>query len=208
MTCSRPRCDHDAANLGLCHSHYGKAYRARLGSAGAMRRVDPAPVIRHINLLRSRGWSWNAIGDAAGIAPSVAHQLVSGKHPKVARTSAVAILAIKPVLIESGILVHHIGTRRRVDALACMGWSVRLIEERAGLRPRTIVASLYRERVTALVAARVAKVYAELSGKQGPAVNTITLARKRGCQGPMAWEYADMDDPKARPFQGFYRESA
>jgi lambda repressor-like predicted transcriptional regulator len=207
MKCAA-RCDREATTLGWCGRHYSKAWRLGIGAAGAQRRVDPAEVIAHIHLLRERGWSWQAIGDTAGVAMSVPHQLVSGKHPKVSRVSAQAILAIDPVPVESGILVHHVGTRRRVDALARMGWPVRLIEERAGLQPRTLVAALYRERVTALVSARVAKVYAELSSLQGPSRLAASLACSRGALVPMAWEYADIDDPKAKPFQGFYRESA
>lgn len=203
MKCAA-RCDREAEILGWCKPHYNKAHRLGIGDAGKQRRVDPQETIRHIAVLRARGWTWRAIGDAAGVAMSVPHQMVSGGHPKVALTSARAILAITPAWVETRRIVDPAGTRRRVDAMAALGWPLWLVEQRAGLAFRSVSCALSRGRVTALVASRVATVYDELSTKKGPSPSAAGRARVRGSHPPFAWDYVDIDDPKSKPYGGFW----
>lgn len=206
MKCAA-RCDREAETLDWCKPHYNKARRLAIGAAGKQRRVAPEAVIRHIAVLRERGWSWRAIGEAAGVAMSVPHQLFSGRHPKISLPSAQAILGIEPGWVETRILVDATGTRRRVEALAVMGWPLWTVEERAGLKRRTVSCALSRGRITAMVASRVAAVYGELNTARGPSLGAAGRARVRGFVPPAAWDYVNIDDPQAKPFQGF-REAA
>lgn len=202
MKCSA-RCDREAEILDWCKPHYNKAHRLGLGDAGKQRRVDPEPVARHIAVLRARGWTWRAIGAASGLAVSVAHQLYNGRHPKIALSSAQAILAIEPVWLESRVLVDPAGTRRRVDALALLGWPLWEVESRAGFAVRSVATALSRRRVTAFIASRVARVYGELHATPGTSLGAAGRARVRGAFPAMAWDYTDIDNPQAKPFQGF-----
>lgn len=207
MKCAA-RCDREAEILDWCKPHYNKAHRLGVGDAGKQRRVDPAQAISHVSVLRARGWTWRAIGEAAGLAMSVPHQMVQGRHPKIALSSARALLAITPTWVESRILVDPAGTRRRVDALAYLGWPLHVVEERAGFRHRTVSCALSRGRVTALIASRVARVYDDLHILQGASRCAAGRAKARGVHPPAAWDYVDIDDPKAKPFQGFYSKGA
>jgi lambda repressor-like predicted transcriptional regulator len=199
--CSRPTCGENVHALKLCRAHYVKHYRA---GHGDYRRVDPSEVVEHIARLRDRGWTWTMLGEASGLAQSVAYQVANGIRKKVSRYAATRLLAIPVVWVESPIIVDIAGTRRRVQALSRMGWPADMIAARADLSETTLRHALGRDRITARIATRIARVYDELSEVRGPSSRAAARAANRGYAPPAAWDDDTIDDPRTKP-QGVRR---
>jgi hypothetical protein len=123
----------------------------------------------------------------------------------VARTArAILAVPLKPHPSRRG--TNNAGTRRRVEALAWMGWTVRDIAQRAGI-PRTSLTHLASGRpVSHAVALGVACVYDDLAGVQGTSAHARSKARRYRYAPPAAWDDDTIDDPNAHP-QGIRRPS-
>jgi hypothetical protein len=153
--------------------------------------------------LRRLGWTWEQIGIAAGLAPTVAYNIVAGRqHQRVIVDTEQAILSVALAPVESHRGVDATGTRRRMQALAWMGWSTVNLSHRVGLRPATLHTLTYRGTVSTRTARRVAHVYQQLSHLTGPSQQSATKARKAGHAPPMAWDDNTIDDPAAHPDYG------
>lgn len=108
----------------------------------------------------------------------------------IQRTSAVGPMRI-PVL----------GTRRRLQALAALGWRYSDIADRMGVAKCRIghLAVGVNPTVHRDTAAAVAAVYEQLSMTVGPSQYNRTLAAGRGWAPPLAWDDDRIDDPAGRP---------
>lgn len=97
--------------------------------------------------------------------------------------------------------VDSTGTRRRLQALAVLGWRWRDIGDRLGVswQGAQRLALLDRD-VHVTTRNRVAAVYRELCDRPGPSAVTARRAAGKGWHGPLAW--ADIDDPACRPDTG------
>jgi hypothetical protein len=92
------------------------------------------------------------------------------------------------------------GTRRRVQALAAIGWPAHLLAAELGLADGRSVRQLGNGRkVTPAVAARVRQLYDRLSMTPGPSAVSRRRAEAAGWAPPLAWEYRNIDAPKSRP---------
>ena len=103
-------------------------------------------------------------------------------------------------------IVSTLGTRRRIESLAWLGWSRAAIAERVGIQATNMTRLLYGDTLTAALAARFAKLYDELSmefptGNPQAIANTRNRARQRGAVPPLAWD--DIDDPAEVPSLGW-----
>lgn len=193
-TCARPACGGPARSRGYCEPHYRK-----LLSAGWFGRCDGTNALAHVTKLRELGWTWQAIGKAGGIAHSIPHGLWLGKHHRLTFDSERRIMSVPLVRFARRVSVPAVGTRRRVRALARMGWPCREVALRAGVLPATLNTIVHRVSISASIASRVARVYEEISHLQGPSSVCRGQAIARGFPAPASWDYADMDDPAARP---------
>lgn len=200
MKCKAIACEVNASIRGFCCKHY---WRRR--AHGEFGRVDAGPTLRHLKALRKAGWTWTEIDTASNTVASA--YLASGRTKRVLRDTEAKILAVK-VTQRPSRMVSVVGIRRRVEALAWMGWPIETVAKLAGMSVSTLCPPPKRKVVLAETVARLEAVYAKHSGKDGPSIPTAKRAVVRGYQPPMAWEYADIDDPKAKPFQGFYAEEA
>lgn len=94
------------------------------------------------------------------------------------------------------------GTRRRIRALACLGWDTATLSRRVG-RDRTFLSKTLRTpSLTAETVELVQRLYDELSmtwctGRY--ANRTASRARQLGWSPPLAWDDETIDDPKSRP---------
>jgi hypothetical protein len=90
-------------------------------------------------------------------------------------------------------------TRRRLQALAAIGWPWAELNERLGYGPRTqrISGLLVAEHVHVDMERRVAALYEELHMTKGPSSMTRQRAVKKGWAPPMAWD--NIGDPWCRP---------
>jgi len=102
-------------------------------------------------------------------------------------------------------LVDATGTRRRLEALAALGWSATQIGwhlHRPYASSRSLVSSWrHRSRrvIDARTAAQVAEVYEQLRHRRGTSGKVRVHALKAGCLPPDAWDGLDIDDPTADP---------
>jgi hypothetical protein len=98
-------------------------------------------------------------------------------------------------------LVDNTGTRRRLQALAAIGWSPRDLAERLGCEYTQVqhLRGPQYPRVTRSNAEKVAAVYEELQGTPGPSQHSRNWAEKFGWAPPQAWDDAAIDDPAAEP---------
>jgi len=95
------------------------------------------------------------------------------------------------------VIIPALGTHRRLQALAVLGWSASHVAARVGMsgaRMRQIVAA---DRITKENAVRIGSVYEELWNVEAPrssATNrTRSRARRLGWLPPMAWDDIDTD---------------
>ena len=101
------------------------------------------------------------------------------------------------------------GSRRRVQALIALGWSVRNIAERLGGTEMVVTHILTRPTITAAKAKRVAQVFDQMSMRLPPDTTpderrAISRSRNRaareGWVTPLAWD-DDIDNPDATPYR-------
>ncbi len=100
---------------------------------------------------------------------------------------------------QPALVVSSLGTARRLQALAAIGWSVIALADQLGYH-RSGVANLQvrrRAQILRSTADRVAEVYERLSMTLGPAdVRTRKRAARLGWAPPLAWD--DIDSPTGR----------
>lgn len=106
--------------------------------------------------------------------------------------------------------VSPVGTRRRIRALAAIGWRMEDIAEALGYPPthEPVVSLMRRERITRRLARRTAEAYERLSLTDGPSSRVRCNAKKRGWHPPSAWFGVDIDDPQATPDPGWQETRA
>lgn len=200
--CRCPECS--TANRRYC-----KTYRLRVAAVnGDTLRIPVTRVEQHIRAWTQRGWSQRQIADAVGCSDRVIHNILTGSvraiRPDIARRVLDADLNNSS---EHGrASVDATGTRRRIQALAVVGWPFKQIAARAGVSEYTPGRVLTRPRVYVGTANSIADVYDEIAtldpqqhGISAFAANrTRNYARSQGWADPVFWEdYGGIDDPDA-----------
>lgn len=99
------------------------------------------------------------------------------------------------------------GTRRRIRALAALGWTMQHIGAAAGMTKAavTIVSNSPRKYIYTATATKIMTAYEKLSGTPGPSPWARARAYKYGWAPPLAWDDDTIDDPSARPQTGMQR---
>lgn len=183
--------------------------------------VSTAPAVAHIRRLQAAGLGWKRIAYLAGLAESNVYPLLygrpdrdGGKPRTKARASTInAILTVPlPGLDQLGtrVPVDSTGTRRRLQALATLGWSLTQIADRAGLTDRQPLDKAMHDDVTGAATAKAVRdVYDQLWDQQPPKATTrgaaSAAARVRnkaarlGWHPPLAWDDESIDSPDAEP---------
>jgi hypothetical protein len=172
--------------------------------------VDAAPVRAHIRWLQGAGIGIQRIIDLSKIGEGTIGAIMYGPTKHTREAAAVAILAIRPGMdtLAPGARIDAVGTRRRLQALAAIGWPSSVIGERID-RSRSHVTGLrVANNVTVRVAQEVARLYQRMyyvrpqpvsSEERGAVASTLTWASRAGWAPPSAWTEATIDDPNARP---------
>lgn len=98
-------------------------------------------------------------------------------------------------------LVDGIGTRRRLQALAAIGWTYAEIAARIGKNTPAVqrVAQGCDPRVRTVTAEAIRRVYEQLSMTPGPSTLVRGYATRHGWPPPLAWDDDLIDDPDATP---------
>jgi DNA-binding XRE family transcriptional regulator len=201
---------------GTCRDRAG-AYeqnRDRMIAYGRWQPFVPAGRARaHAAWLRSCGLGPEQIGRLAGVSGAGIAALLDGRpgcRPtrRVRPGTEAAILAVRPALdmMSPGTLVDAAGTRRRVQALAFLGWTVQAQGQMAGVKRLSV--AITHDHVTAAVARKVRDLYDRTWRTPPPedtpagrkaARRTRNRARRLGWASPLAWDDGSIDDPAAKP---------
>lgn len=179
--------------------------------------VDAQPVREHVRWLGEHGIGVARVRELAGVHSVTMQRLLYGHrgHPpssKMRPHVAARILAVQPGLeaFADGAQIDATGTRRRIQALARMGWPGTEVGRRIGA-PQSQVSKMCREaKVYARSARKVAAVYRLLVQTPPPDTwvtrRTIAMAERKSWPGPFAWDTDTIDDPAAQPDLGSVRK--
>jgi len=199
-----------------------EAQRRRRKAYGEEFYVDARPATAHVRTLMAAGMGWKRVAAAAGLDASVVYPLLYGRpdrnggavRTKARRETVQAILALPVPTIDDlagPVSVDPTGTRRRVQALACLGWSVDRLAARSGVDRQAIDRALRGARVSVTTARAIRVAYDELwntPAPEGDQRQRIAAARSRnraarlGWVPPLAWDDDSIDDPTAVPDVG------
>lgn len=160
--------------------------------------VPAGPAHAHLTRLLRRT-TLSEINRATGISRASLRRLADGDVRRIHRTTEAAVLAVRNITPTS-----TIGTRRRLQALCAIGWSLAEISRHAGMSDSWAAMTLRSTRITPDVAAKVRAIYDQL-WDQPPPVDTwgdrINRGRARaraarhGWLPPMAWSDETLDNP-------------
>jgi hypothetical protein len=185
--CSRPHCDKPVERYELCNGHYRKACRAGKFNI----RVDMDKAVERIANLRANRWTFKQIGTVAGIHHTIIADVFHRRQKRCTKGTYNAIMSV-PVL--PGVAVTAVGFKRRVQALAWMGWPQRVVAEEMGTSEKAIRAVLYTGKFSVDYGQRLADVYKRLSDIEGP--SELAKSRARGIRAyapPAAWDDDTID---------------
>jgi hypothetical protein len=195
------RCYRHGCRREECRASY-RTTRKR----GDLRRARGIPghttgerVATHLQKLIDSGWTRLQIAETSGVSYRTIRYILGGQREVQIRNAA-KLLAVQP--LPEVPRVDPTGTRRRIQALACMGWPVTYTARQAGCSHQHIFGIL-RGDVTAVLrgtADAFAEVYRTHSRKPGHSAFTRTIAASNGWHGPLAWD--NIDDPTAQPEAG------
>ncbi|MFF2571136.1 hypothetical protein [Streptomyces sp. NPDC058084] len=189
--------------------------RRRLIGYGQWEPHIPAePVRTHMRALAALGMSRAGVERALGLRHDRLRHLMSGAHgyppaAKIEKDVGQAVLGFWPKLenFPDTATIEPTGTRRRVEALAVVGWSRGNLARRAGRPEVSFRNSLNAERVTVALAKVVARLYDEL-WKLRPEDHGVPphladrvrrQAEVQGFYGPLAWDDETIDNPSTLP---------
>ncbi len=202
----------------LDHQH-----RARMRLYGQWQPyVDAAPAREHARALSAAGIGRRRVADLAGISGGAVSRLLfggPGDRPPTRRIrpeTEARILGVKvaPAALSPGATVDATGTRRRLQALVACGYSKERLAARLGVTGGNLATSMEREQVIAATERAVRALYDELwdvppdaSGHREKISPTRArnYARDRDWPLPLAWDDDMIDDPAAKPAEGWRR---
>lgn len=189
-----------------CRDSRSRTAKAARNRAATGRGLMPATrILHHLNRLRVTMGTLD-IAEASGLAHGTITGIRAGRN--VRHSTAAAILAVKPGNGSGKRWVDGTGTRRRLQALAAIGWANREIAAAIGATHHQLVWQWQTRpgMVTTETRERVAAVYDALwmVAPRGPAVDAVRLAAsRRGYVSPLAWDDGvgpfGIDNPAARP---------
>ncbi|MFK4801723.1 hypothetical protein ACI3K5_23950 [Streptomyces sp. MPA0124] len=177
--------------------------------------TDAEPIRQHVLAIRATGMGLRTLAARAGVTVATVDHLIYGNSPhppaaKIRTENAKALLAYWPTLddYDDGSIIDATGTRRRLQALAAIGWPVSSLHHHINI---ITVSSLERLRFNQQVTARVARAVRDVY--QWASVGTaedhgITPwiaergrghATRRGWAKPVAWDDDTIDNPDAHP---------
>lgn len=175
---------------------------------GAVRRVDVAPVRRHVQRLLDGGFTWYQIAGATDgkVTAQQVKNLILGRRDGGEVTwvyphTFEALLAVTPQQAREGasILIDAAGVHRRIQALRWMGYPLATIAEHLGVTYAGVHRYLHQPEVRTDTAEAVKRVYDRLAMTPGPSERERWIAYRRGWVPPMAWDEQSIDDPDAEP---------
>jgi hypothetical protein len=167
----------------------------------------PGPVVAaHLRYILDSGRTRLDIAAESGVSDRAIRYILGGQ-PKVQRPKALALLAVQP--LDEAARLDATGTRRRVQALAAVGWPIAWTAEQAGHGAAYLFAILAGKvpTVTSTTARRIAALCRSHGTRPGPSEYTRAVARRNGWHSIAAWD-DNIDNPSATPEQSEPYEAA
>lgn len=178
----------------------------RLKATGRWDRAFCSPwhAATHIHVLMRFGYSHEAIARAAGVSARTVHRIVMGRLTRTYPRISAAILAVKPTIddLEPSARISAQGSRRRVEALACLGWSIAALAEQLGATRSALAQRVAGTSTTVAAHRELAALYDRLwatpptaatVAEAGYIARTKRHARALGWVPPMGWDDIDTD---------------
>lgn len=169
---------------------------------GRVHLVDAQPIRDHVAALLAQGMSFRAITFAAGWTSRNALRSALDS-PRVRPETLARILAITPASEDRPMTyVPAIGTRRRLQGLAVLGWPSRTLAARLGFGDHSTILDIQNGTTSSIrraTADGVAALYGELWSTLGPSIRTAAIAEKRGWAASIAWDDDTIDLRQSRP---------
>lgn len=180
-------------------------------------RVPITPVQEHIQHLQDNGISMKRLAKLSGISLSTLGAIKWGRkerngqqYTRVTKNTADRIQAIQPAPghVAPGRPINAAGTRRRLQALMCLGYAKQELGRRINVTPANMSTLMRQDQVTAGTARKVTTLYEQLWNKPRTATDHRTrisvsratrYARTHGYAPPLAWDDDTIDDPTAKP---------
>ena len=192
--------------------------RRRQRAYGNQSYVDAAPARAHVEALQAAGLGWKRVAGMAGLNTSVVWALIYGKpdrgmapSKRIRPKTAEAILAVPMPTVHDlghGALIDATGTRRRLQALITLGWSVQRLADTHGIDRQALDNALTSDHVRVKTAVAVRTMYADQSMTGPPVSNrwertaasrSRARAASAGWVPPLGWDDTDLDNPAATP---------
>ena len=180
--------------------------------------IDAAPARAHVRELQAAGLGGKRIAAMAGVSTGCMWKLIYGKtrpdgtrepSKRITKTVAARLLAVPMPSLDDlggGVRVDGTGTRRRLEALMALGWSVKRLATDHGLDRQALDSALAWVPVCAFTARAVKAMYDAIGDNPAPetdrgerqaAARTRNRASAAGWVPPAEWDEADLDDPYA-----------
>ena len=181
--------------------------------------VDAGATRAHVQKLRAAGMSLKHLAALADVGRGTLDTLIYGdpsrRLPPTARVHARTEERLLAVRVDITALsdrarIPATGSRRRLQALAVLGWSTPRLAFCTRLSQRTLRTALTAKSVSVSTAIEIGGLYDQLRGTQPPArdddereaaLAQARRAREAGWRPPLAWDEIDTDpdDTAAEP---------
>ena len=153
--------------LGGCHCVPCRAAKSRYESerAAAQRAgdyrglVQATPVLAHIKKLSKGGIGYKAVAEAAGIGKTTIQKIMTGRQQQLRKHHADRILAVDRAAIADGALVPAGRTWTLLNELLEAGYTKTFLAKQLGSRAKTPSLQIEAQRITALNASKVERLY-------------------------------------------------
>lgn len=191
--------------------------RARQNAYGRSDYIDAEPSREHIRGLMDQGMGLKRIVAVTDLSQGMLWKLLYGKKRadgtrvptvRVRKATEARILAITLDLAE-GARIDSTGSRRRIQALVCLGYSIRNLGERLGIQSSNMHSAVHdRGLITVRTATAITALYDELSmtpNEPAGRYDRCAASRARnyaatfGWLPPLAWDEDSIDDPMMQP---------
>lgn len=168
--------------------------------AGLSRRVPAEVIVRHLTGLGD-GLTLQDYATATGVPVGTLRSVLDGRVQSVTQTTARRVLSIRSASRTGAGRYDGTGVRRRLRALAAIGWSPEDLAPRLGSSVSQVIKlrSGVHPWVFAATQVRVLEVWAALSAtpnSNGAATRAAAVAR--GWPPPAAFDDESIDDPHPR----------
>lgn len=211
MKCERPNCKRNARrSVPWCNVHYDAERRLRETLGGRKcGRIPAGPTVERIQLLKERGLGYRRVAELSGLTPQTVQRIKNHKNTFVDTADkifAIPLPATPHELASDACKVPLIGSTRRLQALAVLGYTNRHLSTKLGVTETLIYRWVNGSQpfIFAHYARDVDRVFREL--QLVPAKDSVgakrarSRAAKRGWWPAFAWD--NIDDPDAQPDRG------